>query len=103
MGTWAPHRPGIWAPTLVSIGDVARNLLLYVAFGAFGALARQANRPWWREAIKVALIAVLFSSVNEALQLYTSDRVASLTDVTAAAIGAYAGAAAISIGRSRHS
>jgi len=103
MGTWAPNRPGIWAPTLVSIGDVARNLLLYVPFGAFGVLSWQAPRPWWRGALKISLIAVLFSSVNEALQLYTIDRVASLTDIMSAAIGACAGAAAMSRWRPRRS
>lgn len=76
-------------------------MLLYVPFGALGVLSRQAPRPWWREALEISLIAVLFSSVNEALQLYTSDRVASLTDIISAATGTCAGAAAISMWRPR--
>ncbi len=107
-GTWAPNRPGIWAPTLISIPDVVRNVLFYVPFGALGVLsrlradgasARQA-RAWWRDALTITLSAVLFSGVNEALQLYTIDRVASLTDIVSAAIGAFAGAIAVSVWRS---
>ncbi len=108
MGTWSPHRPGIWAPTLVVLPDVARNVLLYLPFGALGVLARlpaaasagrAAGRPWWRETIKVCLLAVLFSASVETLQLYTIDRVASLTDIVSAVAGAAIGGAAVSVWR----
>jgi VanZ family protein len=110
VGTWAPNQPGIWAPTLISIPDVVRNVVFYVPFGALGVLSRvraggasagQARaRPWWRDVLEMSLIAVLFSGVNEALQLYTIDRVGSLTDIVSAAIGASAGAIAVSAWRS---
>ena len=108
MGTWAPSQPGVWAPTLVSARDVAQNVLLYLPFGALGvmsrflagdAAARQA-RPWWRETIKVCLLAVLFSATVETLQLYTIDRVASLTDMVSAVVGAAIGGGAVSAWRS---
>lgn len=109
MGTWSPHRPGIWAPTLVVLPDVVRNVLLYLPFGALGVLSRlptaagsasrAADRPWWRETIKVCLLAVLFSASVETLQLYTIDRVASLTDIVSAVAGAAIGGAAVSTRR----
>lgn len=111
-GTWAAHQPGIWAPTLVSIRDVAVNVLLYVAFGALGALSLPPKRPlahrssegakvghWLRLVMRMVGLAVLFSAANEALQLYTIDRVASLTDIGSAAVGALLGGAAFAAGR----
>jgi len=113
MGTWAPDRPGLWAPTLVSIRDVAQNVLVYVAFGALGVLSmrdrdRRARRSsegakvghWLRLVVRIMALAILFSTANEVLQLYTSDRVASLTDIVSAAVGAMAGGLAISLWRS---
>jgi VanZ family protein len=96
LGTWAPNRPGIWAPTLISLGDVARNVLLYVPFGAFGVLSMRDGYPrhWLRLVVRIVGLAVLFSASNEALQLYTIDRVASLTDIFSAATGAFAGGVA---------
>lgn len=100
-GTWAEYRPGIWAPTLVSSRDVAVNVLLYVAFGALGALAmRDASRSHGlRLVMRLVALAVLFAAVNETLQLYTIDRVASLTDIGCAALGAFIGAASLAGGR----
>lgn len=94
MGTWAFYQPGIWAPTLVSGPDVALNVLVYVLFGALGVLSlRDTYRGnWLRLVVRVAAFAVIFSAANEALQLYTVDRVASLTDIVSAAVGALAGA-----------
>lgn len=101
LGTWTVDERGIWAPTLVSVPDVAVNVLLYVAFGALGALALRDtyHRHWLRLVIRLALLAVLFSASNEVFQLYTIDRVASLTDIVSAAIGACGGAAALAAGR----
>ena len=98
MGNWAPERPGIWAPTLVRWPDVARNVLLYVPFGVFGVLAMRDTYPrhWLRLVLRLMAMAVIFSGANEALQLYTSDRVASVTDVIAAAVGTCLGSVAIS-------
>ena len=101
MGTWATDRPGIWAPTLVSFRDVTRNVLLYVPFGVFGVLSVRDTylRHWVGLVIRVVGLAILFSASNEALQLYTVDRVGSLTDIVSAAAGASAGGIAASLTR----
>lgn len=93
-GTWAPYAPGVWAPTMISPRDVARNIALYVPFGIFGM--RALRRADARGIVRVAGIALLFSVSVEALQLYTVDRVASLTDIVSAGIGTSMGASAIS-------
>lgn len=101
LGTWGFYEPGIWAPTMVSVPDVVLNVLLYVPFGALGFLSMRDryHRHWWRLVVRVALLAFLFSGVNEAFQLYTIDRVASFTDIVSAVIGAFAGGAAIAAWR----
>jgi glycopeptide antibiotics resistance protein len=78
---------------------VARNVLLYVPFGTLGMLAL--GRGDARGALRVAGVAMLFSLGVETLQLYTVDRVASLTDVVSAGVGAIAGAAPFALGRAR--
>ena len=100
LGTWAAYQPGIWAPTLVSVPDVAVNVLLYVAFGVLGTLAlRDAyHRHWARLVLRITVLAVLFSATNEVFQLYTVDRVASLTDIASAAAGAAIGASMFAAG-----
>ena len=97
LGEWAFYEPGIWAPTLFVPRDVAINILLYVPFGAFGFLSMRDGyaRHWTRLSARIAALALLFSASNEAFQLYTIDRVASLTDIVSAVIGAATGAAAI--------
>ena len=77
--------------------DVLINVGLYVAFGALGALSRRDTYPrhWMRLVIRLTALAILFSAANEAFQLYTIDRVASVTDIVSAGIGAFAGAAAV--------
>jgi VanZ family protein len=101
LGTFSPYEPGIWQPTLISIHDVAENVLVYVPFGALGVLSSLdvKRRHWLRRALKLTVLALLFSGINEALQLYTTDRVASLTDIASAAIGAFGGAAALAAWR----
>ena len=94
-GRWAPYRPGIWAPTLVNPGDVVRNVALYVPFGVLGMLALGRGDP--RGVARVTALAVLFSFANEALQLYTVDRVASLTDIVSAVVGTIAGASLVAL------
>jgi VanZ family protein len=93
LGTWAAYRPGIWAPTLVNLPDVAENVLLYVGFGVLGGLSTRDRyrRHWFRLVMRLTLFAVIFSAANEAGQLYTLDRVASVTDIVSAAIGTFAG------------
>lgn len=100
LGEWAPGQPGIWAPMLVSLSDVAQNVLIYVPFGVFGVLSfRDTYPPHWRLVIRITALAILFAASNEALQLYTLDRVASLIDIVSAGIGAGAGGVAISAWR----
>ena len=98
LGEWSFYQPGIWAPTLVVIHDVIDNVLVYIAFGALAVLSTEdsRHRHWARRAWKVSLLALLFSGVNEALQLYTVDRIGSLTDIVSAVIGAFVGGAAAS-------
>lgn len=94
-GRWSPYQPGIWAPLLFKPADVARNVALYVPFGFLGMLALQ--RSGLRGVLRVTGIAILFSSANEVLQLYTVDRVGSVTDIVSAAIGTIIGASVIAI------
>ena len=89
-GEWSPYRPGIWAPTLISARDIAQNVALYVPFGFFGILTLR--RTGRRGVLRVTAIALLFSAVVETLQLYTADRVASVTDIVSAGVGTAFGA-----------
>ena len=94
-GTWSPYQPGIWAPTLVKPSDVARNVALYVPFGVLGMLALGRSDP--RGVVRVTGLAILFSAANEMLQLYTVDRVGSVTDIVSAAVGAFIGASLVAL------
>ena len=94
-GTWSAYEPGVWAPTLVKPADVARNVGIYILFGVLGMLAL--GRLDLRGVMRVAGVATLFSFANEALQLYTVDRVASLTDIVSAAAGASIGAVVVAV------
>jgi len=99
LGKWSRYSPGSWAPTLVVPRDVAINIALYVAFGLLGFLSMRAHytRHWMRLVGRLMLLALLFSASNEAFQLYTIDRVASLTDIVSAVIGAFIGGVAASL------
>lgn len=72
------------------------NVLLYIPFGLLGFVSMRGgyHRHWPRLVLRVTALAILFSAANEAFQLYTIDRVASLTDIASAAIGACSGGAA---------
>jgi VanZ family protein len=76
-------------------------VLLYVAFGVLGGLSMRDGyrRHWFRLVLRLTALALIFSAANEAGQLYTLDRVASLTDIASAAIGTLAGATAVVAGR----
>jgi glycopeptide antibiotics resistance protein len=97
-GTWAPYEPGIWAPTLIKPADVVRNVAIYIPFGVLGMLVLERRDA--RGVLRVMAIAVIFSLGVEALQLYTADRVASLTDIVSAGVGSCIGGAAIAWWRS---
>ena len=91
-GTWSPYEPGVWAPTLVKPADVVRNVAVYIPFGVLGMLVL--DRRDGRGVLRVMAIALIFSLAVEALQLYTVDRVASLTDIASAVAGSCIGASA---------
>ena len=97
-GTWAPYAPGIWKPTLIVLRDVVITIALYVPFGLFGMLAL--GRSDVRGIVRVSLIALIFSAAVEASQLYTVDRVGSLTDIVCAVVGCVVGAATVVMVRS---
>lgn len=97
-GRWAPYEPGVWAPTLFNPIDVAKNVALYVPFGVLGMLTL--GRSDLHGIGRVVGIAVLFSFAVEALQLYTADRVGSLTDIASAAVGTAVGASVTALLRS---
>lgn len=94
-GTWSPYEPGVWDPILINPPDVARNIAVYVGFGVLGMLAL--GRSDSRGIARVALIALIFSVAVEALQLYTIDRVASLTDIVSAGIGSSIGGSIVAL------
>ena len=73
-------------------------MLVYVVFGTLGVLSVRETYPghWLRLVLRLAAFAVVFSAANEALQLYTVDRVASLTDIVSAGVGAFAGGVLVS-------
>ena len=99
LGEWGFYQPGIWAPTLIVPRDVAINVLMYVPFGVFGFLSVRAgyHRHWLRLVGRIVLLALLFSAANEAFQLYTVDRFASITDIVSAVIGAFIGSVAVGL------
>jgi VanZ family protein len=79
----------------VSIADVVQNILLFVPFGILGlwATATTGRVPVKRIFVVTALGALLATGV-EILQLFTWDRIASLTDIVADSAGALLGAVA---------
>jgi VanZ family protein len=95
-GRWSPYEPGVWAPLLIRPADVARNVAVYVLFGMLGMLAVRRERGG---VLRITIAALLLSLAVEALQLYTTDRVASLTDIASAAVGSSLGAGAVRLFR----
>lgn len=75
----------------ISIPDAVQNVLFFLPFGALGALAlhrrRVVARVGW-----ITLLAAALSASLEAAQVFTTDRVTSLSDVVANALGAFLGA-----------
>lgn len=90
---WALH-----AADQLSIPDVVQNVLLFVPFGVLGFLASRTGSSVWRVLTIVAAGALLSASV-EVLQLFTTDRTSSLTDLMTNTTGAAAGAMVAMVGR----
>ncbi|MFN7917475.1 MAG: VanZ family protein [Vicinamibacterales bacterium] len=82
----------------LSLPDVVQNILLFVPFGVLGFLASRPGPAVWRVAVIAAAGALLSASV-EVLQLFTADRISSLTDVITNTTGTAAGALAALLGR----
>ena len=81
----------------LSLPDVVQNILLFVPFGALGLLASQRGSRLVRALVVTAAGAVLSGSV-EVLQLFTADRISSVTDLVTNTGGAAAGAGAVLVG-----
>lgn len=90
---WALH-----AADRLSIPDVVQNVLLFLPFGALGFLARRSESAARRALVITAAGALLSASV-EVLQLFTADRISSLTDLATNTGGAAAGALAAVVGQ----
>jgi VanZ family protein len=90
-----------WQLDDISLPDIVQNVLLFVPFGIFGALSLQTG-SWFRVVRVVAAVTVLgclLSATVEALQLFTSDRTVSLTDLGTNTLGAASGAIAVIVFR----
>lgn len=85
----------VGALSSVSLPDIAQNVLLYIPFGVFGVwtLRRDTSSPR-RLFVLVTVIAGVYSSSMELLQLRSASRIASPVDVIANMVGASAGAVA---------
>jgi VanZ family protein len=97
-----PLNPFLSAATgqRVSIPDTVQNILLFLPFGVLGVLSAPARARRWRRVVMVTILGAALSVAVETLQLFTADRVSSLSDVATNTIGACLGAiAANSVGR----
>jgi len=82
--------------TRASIPDIVQNILLFFPFGFVGFLSLTQARTVRRIAL-VTGIGALFSGSIELLQLFTTDRTTSLTDLSTNTIGSFCGALAASV------
>lgn len=84
----------------VSIPDTVQNVMLFMPFGVLGGLA--CRRRVTSQPARVALVTVAgasFSILVESLQLFTTDRVTSPSDVATNTIGTLVGVLAADEGR----
>ena len=86
----------------ISIPDFVQNLLLFVPFGTAAVWALGGDKPI-RHIVSVVLLACALSVVAETIQLLTTDRISSLTDVVANTGGALTGALTAMLLRKRQS
>ena len=82
-------------PTGISLPDIVQNVLLYIPFGVFGVWTLR-DRASSRAArfVCVIVLAMLYSSGMELLQMRSASRFASPLDVVANVLGAAVGAIA---------
>ena len=76
----------------VSVPDVVQNVLLFLPFGALGVLAAAGRRGAIARTMGVTALGLGLSLLVESLQLFTSDRVASVSDLVSNTTGAFVGA-----------
>jgi len=74
-----------------SIPDVVQNVLFFMPFGFLGFLCLKTE--WRSRVVRLSVLALLLSASVEALQLFTSDRTTSPTDVVTNVLGAVVGVA----------
>ena len=84
LNSWADHPSGL--------GDILANVLFYVPFGLFAALAAPGRKVVGF--CLVTLVGAALSTSMELLQFYDTDRVTSLWDVASNTIGTALGASA---------
>jgi len=81
----------------VSGPDFVSNVWLFTPFGCFGVWALRRPRSRIARAVLLTILGCLLSAGVEALQLFTTDRISSMSDIigntAGAAIGAFAGIA----------
>ena len=89
----------VWNPLIspdtqhrVSIPDFVGNVLLFTPFGCFGVWALRRLRSSVAKIALLAALSALLSASVEVAQLFTIDRVSSMADVFANALGGTAGA-----------
>jgi VanZ family protein len=75
----------------VSIPDVVQNLLFFMPFGLLGGVALGTRRRGAGAAATVIAMAAFLSTAVEAAQLFTVDRVTSVSDVLFDSVGTGAG------------
>lgn len=77
----------------LSMPDVTQNVIFFLPFGFLGALAqRTAGRRGARSVGQLLLLGAALSCAVEAMQLFTLDRVTSVSDVLADTLGSVLGA-----------
>ncbi len=82
-------------------GDLLSNILLYLPFGFFGAGVLPSRLPALRRVLVMTIAGIVLSCCMEIAQFHDSDRVTSMGDVYANAIGTgVGGLAAVVIGAS---
>ena len=79
-------------PTGISLPDIVQNILLYIPFGVFGVWTlRDRSSSRTTQFIRVIVLAMVYSSGMELLQLGSPSRIASPLDVAANVLGAAIG------------
>jgi VanZ family protein len=79
----------------ISGSDSLQNVVLFLPFGVLGVLASRSDRHRLRRVLAVTALGAALSISVETLQLFTRDRITSVSDVVTNTLGALIGALAI--------